>query len=69
MDILNVSIDKLQYRRPGLSKISFTVSYRHYKRRGTVIYDTVNKKFLSHTSDLKLLAVVCASLSRSSRQK
>ena len=66
MDILSVSIDKLQYRRPGLSKISFTVSYRLYKRRGIIVYDTVKKQFLSHNSDLNLLAVVCQSLSRSS---
>ncbi len=59
----SVSIDGLLYRRPGLNKIKFTADYGLYKRRGAVVYDTINRKFLSHTSDIELLAAICVALS------
>jgi len=65
MNIINVKIDGLQYKRPGLNKILFTAHYGKYMRRGVIVYDTVGKKFLTHNSDIDLLAVVCKGLSQS----
>lgn len=59
---LHTEIVGIKYRRPGLTKIDFIAEYNGYTRRGTVIYDTVNKKFISHSGDINLLASVCTSL-------
>ena len=58
----NVEILDLLFRRPGLNKIVFSAEYGDYTRRGTVVYDTLNKKFLTHTGDIVLLAEICLSL-------
>ncbi len=63
MKPLSVSIDGLLYRRPGLNKIKFTADYELFKRRGTIVFDTINQKFLSHNADIELLAAVCVALS------
>lgn len=65
MGILSVTIDDLQYKRPGLNKILFTAYYHNYARRGTIVYDSVGKKFMSHNKDIDLLAAVCKGLSQS----
>ena len=61
---LHVEVTDIKYRRPGLNKIEFFATYKNFCRRGTVIYDTVNKKFVTHTKDIDLLAAVCVSLQR-----
>jgi hypothetical protein len=66
MKPISVIITGLMYRRPGLNKVSFSADYGKFKRRGTVVYDTVNGKFLSHTYDIELLAQICALLSNNS---
>ena len=62
MNIKSVTIEDLQFRRPGLTKISYLVDYGGVKRRGEIIYDTVSKKFLTNVSEIKLLAAVCSLL-------
>lgn len=64
MKPISVTVTDLLYRRPGLNKINFIAEYKQFKRRGTVVYDTINGKFLSHTSDIELLAEICRSLSK-----
>jgi len=54
-----LKVISLSYRRPGLNHIKFIADYGSYKRRGILIYDTVSGKFLSHTSDIKLILMVC----------
>ena len=66
---LHVEVTDIKYRRPGLSKVEFFATYKNFCRRGTVVYDTVNKKFVTHTRDVELLAAVCTSLQRPRYQK
>jgi hypothetical protein len=66
MKPLSVLITGLMYRRPGLNKIGFIADYGKFKRRGTIVYDAVNSKFLSHTYDIELLAQICVMLSNNS---
>lgn len=60
--ILHLDVTGLKYRRPGLNKISFVAHYVNYIRRGTLVYDTINKKFLTHRSDIDLLIAICERL-------
>ena len=62
MKPLNVDLIDIKYRRPGLTKIDFLATYNGYYRRGTVVYNTVSKQFVTHTKSVDLLAAVCASL-------
>lgn len=61
---LHVEVTDIKYRRPGLNKVEFLATYPGFSRRGTVVYDTVNKKFITHRKDIELLAAVCVSLQR-----
>jgi len=64
MKLINVDVLKIRYRRPGLSKIDFLAQYEGYLRRGTLVYDTVDQKFITHTKDIVLLSEICTSLQR-----
>lgn len=64
MEIKSVSIDNLLFRRPGITKILYTADYGTVKRRGVIMYDVVAKKFLTNTSEIKLLSAVCLLLRR-----
>jgi hypothetical protein len=66
---LHIEVTDIKYRRPGLSKVEFFATYEGFTRRGTVVYDTVNKQFVTHTKDVELLAAVCVSLQRPRYQK
>lgn len=69
MKLYNVDILQVRFRRPGLSKIDFVARYDGYFRRGTVVYDTISQKFLSHTKDVDLLAGICTNLQKPRYQK
>jgi len=58
----NVEVLNIRYQRPGINKLDFTAQYDGYTRRGTVIYDTIAKQFMSHNSDIDLLAGLCINL-------
>lgn len=62
MKLKSITIDDLQFRRPGITKIFFTADYGSIRRRGEIVYDTRTKKFLTHTSEIKLLSEVCVLL-------
>jgi hypothetical protein len=62
MKLESIKIDDIQFRRPGITKIFFTANYGKHQRRGEIQYDTVTKQFLSHTSEIKLLSMICALL-------
>lgn len=62
MKPLYIEIIGIEYRRPGLNRINFFAEYPGYQRRGTIVYDTRNQHFLTHTKDINLLAAVCISL-------
>lgn len=64
MEPLYVQVTDIKYRRPGLTKISFTATYSGYTRRGVVVYDTVAQKFITHTRDIEVLAAICIDLQR-----
>ena len=66
---LRVEVTDLKYRRPGLTKIEFFATYVQFSRRGAVVYDTINKKFVTHTRDIDLLSAVCVSLQRPRHKK
>lgn len=59
MKLKSVVINDLQFRRPGITKIFFTADYGPMVRRGEIKYDTREKKFLTHLSDIELLSAVC----------
>ena len=62
MKPLNIEITDIKYRRPGLSKLEFVATYPHFIRRGTIVYDTLEQQFITHTSAIELLAAVCTKL-------
>ena len=64
MTPLHIQVTDIKYRRPGLTKISFTATYSGYTRRGVVVYDTVAHKFITHTRDIEVLAAICVGLQR-----
>lgn len=64
MKLISVVITDVMFRRPGLNKICFIADYGVVRRRGTVVYDIINGKFLTHTSDIELLAALCISISK-----
>ncbi len=64
MTPLHVEVTNIKYQRPGLSKVEFFATYPCFSRRGIVVYDTVNRKFVTHIKDIELLAAVCVSLQR-----
>jgi hypothetical protein len=64
MKPLIVEVIDIKYRRPGLNKLQFEAVYPQYRRRGTVVYDINTQHFLTHTSDIELLAALCTSLQR-----
>jgi len=57
-----LKVTDIRYRRPGLNKISFEASYPGYRRRGTVVYDTIKQHFITHTADICLLSAICIGL-------
>jgi hypothetical protein len=69
MNILHAEVTDIRYRRPGLTKLSFTAEYPGYTRRGVVIYDTVKQKFVTHTKNINLLAAICVALQRPSKRQ
>lgn len=62
MNPLHVNVKDIKYRRPGLTKIDFVAEYPGYTRRGTVVYDTIKRQFVTHTKDIGLLAAICIGL-------
>jgi hypothetical protein len=58
----NVEVLDIKYRRPGLNKVEFQAEYPGYYRRGTVVYDTKTKTFVTHNKDVELLAAICTDL-------
>jgi hypothetical protein len=69
MKPISITIDDLQFRRPGITKIFYTADYGSIKRRGEITYDTRTKKFLSNTSEIQLLSDVCLMLREPSKVK
>lgn len=67
MELKSITINNLQFRRPGITKIFFSADYGTVRRRGEILYDTTTKKFLTHTSEIKLLSEVCSLLREPSK--
>jgi len=53
-----LKVISLKWCRPGRTHIRFIADYGLYKRRGTLIYNTINGKFLTHTSDVNLILMI-----------
>lgn len=64
MKPLNVSVIDIKYRRPGLVKVYFSAEYSDFKLKSVMIYDTLTKKFVSHTKEVELLAAICVALQK-----
>ncbi len=62
MKLLHIEVTDIEYRRPGLNRVKFFAVYPGYQRRGTIVYNTQNQHFLTHTKDIDLLVAVCTSL-------
>lgn len=58
----SVKILNITYRRPGISQLRFIADYGPVKRRGTIRFDTLEGKFVSHNKDINLLALICTEL-------
>ncbi len=68
MNILRVIIEGISYKRPGLNKVKFIAIYETYQRRGVIIYDTLNNKWLTHNKDIELLVIICQKLSQNMKK-
>jgi hypothetical protein len=69
MKPLSVDIVDIKYRRPGLVKIEFIAEYPNFNSRGTMVYDTLSKNFVTHTGEVELLAAICKSLQQPRSRK
>ena len=69
MKPLNVDVMDIKYRRPGLVKVEFVAEYEEFFRSGTVVYDSLAKSFITHTTDVELLAAICVSLQQPRNRK
>ena len=69
MKPLNVDVTDIKYRRPGLVKVEFAAEYDKFIRHGTMVYNTLTQKFVTHTSEVDLLAAICLSLQQPRNQK
>ena len=69
MKPLNVEVEDIKYRRPGLVKVEFMAEYPDAIRRGTLVYNTIDKQFVTHTDDVELLAAICVSLQQPRTRK